>query len=54
MKIVRRLLRCESGATAVEYGLIGTLIGLAIIVAAASVGTSLNVTFQELSDSIGF
>jgi len=49
----RRLLRQEEGVTAIEYGLIASLIAVAIIVGAGSLGTSLNDTFSNLSQSVG-
>ena len=53
MKVVgRRFLRDESAATAIEYGLIASLIGVAIIAGAAALGTSLNSTFQSVSTTI--
>jgi len=39
---IRRYLRDESGATAIEYGLIAAGIAIAIIAAVNSVGTALN------------
>jgi pilus assembly protein Flp/PilA len=39
----------ESGATAIEYGLIATLIGVAIIVGAGLVGTNLNTLFTAVA-----
>jgi pilus assembly protein Flp/PilA len=39
----------ESGATAIEYGLIASLIAVAIIAGATALGTSLNTTFNNLS-----
>ena len=47
--IFRRFVRDESGATAIEYGLIASLIAVAIIVGATALGTSLNTTFNNLS-----
>lgn len=52
-KIFTRFLKDESGATAIEYGLIATLIALAIITAATSVGTQLGVRFQEVATKLG-
>ena len=50
MKIlVGRLMRDESGVTAIEYGLIASLIGVAIIVGATALGTKINAAFQTLS-----
>jgi pilus assembly protein Flp/PilA len=45
-------MRDEDGATAVEYGLIVSLIAVAIITAVAAVGTGLDVTFNEIADSL--
>jgi pilus assembly protein Flp/PilA len=44
-----RFAKEESGATAIEYGLIATLIGVAIIVGAGLVGTRLNTLFTSIS-----
>jgi pilus assembly protein Flp/PilA len=49
MKTIIRLIRNESGATAIEYGLLASLIAVAIIAGAATLGTSLNSTFQAIS-----
>ena len=45
VKFVQRFLHNESGATAIEYGLIAAGISVAIITVVASLGTSLNATF---------
>ncbi len=42
----------ESGATAIEYGLIATLIAVAIIVGAGALGTKLNAVFNGLSTKL--
>jgi len=47
-----RFAKDESGATAIEYGLIATLIGVAIIVGATALGTQLNVLFQNVADDL--
>ena len=47
-----KLLKNESGATAIEYGLIAALISIAILVVLGNVGTSLNNTFTEVNDSL--
>ena len=44
-----RFLKDCSGATAIEYGLIAALIGVAIITAVQLVGTNLNSTFNSVS-----
>ena len=52
MKIFARFLKDESGATAIEYGLIAALIAVAIIVAATSVGGSLDTLFTNVADEL--
>ena len=42
----------ESGATAIEYGLIAALIAVAIITAITSVGGKLTSTFEAVSASL--
>ena len=42
----------ESGATAIEYGLIATCIALVIVTAVQAVGTALNVKFAAASAGI--
>jgi len=50
--IFRRFVKDETGATAIEYGLIASLIGVAVIVGATALGTSLNTTFQGISSDM--
>jgi len=50
--MLKRFLKNEDGATAIEYGLIAALIGVAIIVAVSAVGTELTNTFTEVSDKL--
>lgn len=52
MKTMIRLFKDESGATAIEYGLIAALISVAAIVAMQAVGTSLQGTFNSISTSL--
>ena len=47
--LVARFAKCESGATAIEYGLIASLIGVAIIGAVTTTGTKLAKTFGNVS-----
>ncbi len=47
------IMKDESGATAIEYGLIAALISIAAIVAMTSVGTQLSTTFSKVSSSLG-
>jgi pilus assembly protein Flp/PilA len=42
----------ESGATAIEYGLIAASISVAIILAVQTVGTNLNTTFTNVSTAL--
>lgn len=46
----RRLWRDESGATAVEYGLILSLVVLALVAALANVGNEVNSDFDTIAD----
>lgn len=45
-------LRDENGATAIEYALIASLIGLVIIGAVGAIGASLNGTFNEAAGAL--
>jgi pilus assembly protein Flp/PilA len=49
---IRHYVKDESGATAIEYGLIAALIAVAIIAAVTSVGTSLNATFTSVAGAL--
>lgn len=51
-KLFARFLKNEDGATAIEYGLIAALIGVAIIGAVTTVGTELGTTFTAISASL--
>jgi pilus assembly protein Flp/PilA len=42
----------NSGATAIEYGLIASLIAVAIIAAVTTVGTKLTTTFSEVANNL--
>jgi pilus assembly protein Flp/PilA len=46
------LIRDESAATAIEYGLIASLIGVAIIAGVKALGTSLSGTFANVSGNL--
>ena len=43
-----RFIEDESGATAIEYGLIAALIAVGMIVGAKAVGTKVNAKFTEI------
>jgi pilus assembly protein Flp/PilA len=47
-----RFLKNESGATAIEYGLIAAGIAIAIITAVQGVGTKLSTNFDSISTSL--
>jgi pilus assembly protein Flp/PilA len=47
-----KFLSDESGATAIEYGLIAALISVVIIGAITAVGTQLTTTFNTISTAI--
>ena len=47
-KIFARFAKDESGATAIEYGLIAALIALAVIAGAGAIGTQLEATFEKI------
>ncbi len=47
-----RFLQDESGATAIEYGLIAAGISVAIIVAVTSLGSGLNTTFTSVQTAL--
>jgi pilus assembly protein Flp/PilA len=47
-----RFVRDESGATAIEYGLIAALIAVVIITALQLIGSNLNTVFTKVSGSL--
>ena len=47
-----RFLKDESGATAIEYGLIAAGIAVVIITAVNALGTQLNATFEKVATDI--
>jgi pilus assembly protein Flp/PilA len=51
-KILQKLVRNESGATAIEYGLIAALLAVGIIAAVQGVGKQLNTTFKTVSTTL--
>jgi pilus assembly protein Flp/PilA len=50
--LVSRFVNDESGATAIEYGLIAAGIALAILLAVQSVGTNLKATFESVATGV--
>ena len=52
-RVLLKFLSDESGATAIEYGLIAALIAVAAIGAMQGIGTKLNTTFNNVSNHLG-
>jgi pilus assembly protein Flp/PilA len=52
-KFVTRFVKDESGATAIEYGLIVALIAVVIITAVTTIGTNLNTAFTKIGTATG-
>ncbi len=52
-KLIKRFVQNESGATAIEYGLIASLIAVAIIAILTTLGTNLSTTFSKVSGQLG-
>lgn len=52
MTLVRRFIRNEEGATAIEYGLIAALVAIAAITALQSVGSQLTATFNRVATDL--
>jgi pilus assembly protein Flp/PilA len=52
MNIISRFVRDESGATAIEYGLIAALIAVVIIGGVTAIGTQLSTKFAGIASTI--
>jgi pilus assembly protein Flp/PilA len=52
-KFTSKFIRDDSGATAIEYGLIAALIAVVIIGALSTIGTNLNSAFTTISTNLG-
>ncbi|MEM7728869.1 MAG: Flp family type IVb pilin [Pseudomonadota bacterium] len=50
--LIKNFVADESGATAIEYGLIAALISVALIAGATSVGNSVNSKFTDVSTAL--
>ena len=50
--LFKNLMSDESGATAIEYGLIAALVSIAAILALTALGSSLNTAFGTVSNEI--
>ena len=53
MTSLQRFLVDESGATAIEYGLIAALVAVTIIIAVGALGDGLVATFEEITAQLG-
>ena len=51
--LVFRFVRDESGATAIEYGLLAALIAVVLITAVTSLGRNVSTSFSKIANSIG-
>ena len=52
MTTMIRFWKCQSGATAIEYGLIAALISVVIIVSVTKVGTNVSATFGKVATTL--
>jgi pilus assembly protein Flp/PilA len=52
MSMLRRFLKDEKGATAIEYGLIAAGISVAIIAVVQGLGSKLNTTFTSVQNAL--
>jgi len=52
MKTLRKMVKDNKGATAIEYGLIAALIAVAAIGAMSSLGTQLNTSFTNIKTKL--
>jgi pilus assembly protein Flp/PilA len=52
MSTIRKFLKDESGATAIEYGLIAALVSVAIIAALSTLGSNLGTTFNTVATNL--
>lgn len=52
MKFIKKFVRDNKAATAIEYGLIAALIAVAGITAMSAVGTAVSTTFNKVSENL--
>jgi len=52
MNRIQHFIRDESGATAIEYALIASLIAVAIITAVTAVGTNISAVFTNIANTL--
>ena len=48
-----RFIKDESGATAIEYGLIAALISIALVAGAQKIGTAVDTNFEDVAAKMG-
>jgi pilus assembly protein Flp/PilA len=51
-KFVTRFLKDESGATAIEYGLIAALVAVVLVTAMGALSTQIGATFTKISSQM--
>ena len=51
-KFIARIAKDESGATAIEYGLIAALVAVVLVTALTAMGTKLSGTFTTVSSKL--
>ena len=52
-KFITKFVKDESGATAIEYGLIAALIAVVIIGAVTALGSTISAKFEEVTTGMG-
>lgn len=52
LKMIKQFVQNEEGVTAIEYGLIASLIGVVIIVSTTAVGNALVTTFNAVAAAL--
>jgi pilus assembly protein Flp/PilA len=53
MNFITKFIRDEEGVTAIEYGLIASLVAIAIVLGATQLGTALNTLFGAIATCVG-
>ena len=53
MSLIARFAKNESGATAIEYGLLAALVGVAIIGVVRTMGTTMQATYTRVATDLG-
>jgi pilus assembly protein Flp/PilA len=52
MRTIAQFLKCQSGATAIEYGLIAALISVAVVGTLSTTGSNLGATFDKVKGNL--